>query len=337
VYPAEYINALKLLASSSDTCIIQASEEDEKFTVSYRASSGAKAERSSFDPKILFTCDQDLSEAEVGPDFSAGILREAIAQARPYLSKEGNDESHKGLQVLDSTRPEYAKGNGCLFVTDGTRTFYFNSTHFQDKHLEVHGQHLGQLVNFLGKTNKVTVKYSKGVTFVVDTKGNVFGWPKHVKGHSKFGYYPLKSDTYVFRIPKVRLVNSLAHVKSELESKEDKIKINFDPEKKTLCFGVSAGTAKVEGIPVQIEILQAESTPWSFGVNVNHMAEIVNGVKGNEIEFRVWIVPSQGERRNDVALFRTIDKFMLDESGKVTTEPEGAVECQVTRYMPSKG
>jgi hypothetical protein len=126
-------------------------------------------------------------------------------------------------------------------------------------------------------------------------------------------------------------------VKSELEAKEDKIKVNFDPDLKTLCFGVTSGSAKVEGIPVQVEIVQAEDKAWSFAVNVNHMVEIISGAKGNEIELRVWIVPSQGERRNDVALFRTIDRFLLDESGKVTTEPEGAVECQVTRYMPSKG
>jgi hypothetical protein len=338
VYPAEYINALKFLASTSDTCTIEATVEDEKHVVRYEASAGAKAERGSFDPQLLVTCDQDLAEASGVQEFKSGILREAIGQAKPFLAKEAQDESFRGLQVLDASKPEYAKGNGCLYVSDGTRAFYFQSAHLMDKNLEIHGQHLGQLTNFLGKTDVVTLKKGNHFTFAEDAKGNVFGWPRHAKGHAKFGYYPLKTDNFVFKVPKVRLTNSLGHARSELESKEDKIKISFDPERKALSFGVTAGTAKVEGIPVMVDVVQGDSPKgWSFGVNINHLLELVNGVKGNEIEFRVRIIEANEGRRNDLAMFRTIDKFLLDESGKVTTEPEGAVECQVTRFMPSKG
>jgi hypothetical protein len=339
VYPAEYINGLKLLAATSDTCKVFATNEEEKFTVRYESSSGAKAERSSFDPNLLVTCDKDLADASGAVDFSAGLLREAILQARPFLAKDANqDESFKGLQVLDATKPEYAKGNGCLFVSDGVRTFYFQCAHLADKSLEVHGQHLAQLLSFLGKSDRISLKRGQHFTFASDAKGNVFGWPKHAKSHSKFGYYPRKSDTYVLRIPKVRLANSLEHARSELESREDKIKINFDADRKILWFGVTAGTAKVEGIPVPVDVVEAESAPWSFGVNINHMIEMVSGVKGNEIELRVRIIPAAGDRRTDMAMFRTLDKFLLNEAtGKVTTEPEGAVECEVTRFMPSKG
>lgn len=337
VYPAEYIGALKFLASTSDTCEIESSVQDEKFLVRYEASAGAKAERTSFDPQLLVTCDQDLAEAVGAEEFKSGLLREAIGQAKPFLAKESQDESFRGLQVLDASKAEYAKGNGFMYVSDGTRAFYFQCGHLVDKHLEIHGQHLGQLTNFLGKTEVVTLKRGNHFTFAEDSRGNVFGWPKHAKGHAKFGYYPLKTDNFVFRIPKVRLANSLGHAKSELEAKEDKIKISFDPERKSLVFGVTAGTAKVEGIPVVVEVVQGEAQSWSFGVNIHHMLEMVNGVKGNEIEFRVRIIPAGDGRRNDLAMFRTIDKFLLDEAGRVTAEPEGAVECQVTRFMPSKG
>jgi len=338
VYPAEYIGALKFLASTSDTCKIEASIEEEKHIVRYEASAGAKAERGSFDPQLLVTCDQDLAEATGTQVFKSGILREAISQAKPFLaSKEAQDEAFRGLQVLDATKPEYAKGNGCLYVSDGTRAFYFQSGHLVDKNLEIHGQHLGQLTSFLNKTDIVTLKKGNHFTFAEDAKGNVFGWPRHAKGHAKFGYYPLKTDNFVFRVPKVRLANSLGHARSELDTKEDKIKISFEPERKTLSFGVVAGTAKVEGIPVVVDVVQGEPKSWSFGVNINHLLELVSAVKGNEIELRVRIIEAGEGRRNDLAMFRTIDKFLLDESGRVTTEPEGAVECQVTRFMPSKG
>lgn len=338
-YPAEYVGALKVLASSSDTCDIEATQEEEKFTVRYRASSGAKAERGSFDPRLLETCDQDLEESQEANTFPPGVLREAIAQAKPFLSKQdGADESLKGIQVLDSTKAEYAKGNGTLLASDGSRMFYFRCSAFADKSLDIHGQHLGHLVSFLSRTNDpVTLRKGKHFTFVVDKNGNVFGWPKHSKGHGKFGYYSLTSETYVLSMPKVRIINALQHIKSELDANDPKIKINFDPERRTVTFEVAAGTAKVEGIPIQVTIKQAEPKPWSFGVDINHMIDLVSPLKGHEVELRVRIVPATGDRRNDLAMFRTIETFNIDTTGKVVVEATEAFECQVTRYMGSKG
>jgi len=339
VYPAEYVGALKLLASTSDTCEIEATQEDEKFTVRYHASSGAKAERGSFDPRLLETCDQDLEEAVGDQVYHSGLLREAISLARPFISKaDGADESLKGLQVLDATKPEYAKGDGCLYTSDGTRAFYFRCTALSSKSLEMHGQHLSQFINFLNRADTITLKKGKHFTFAVDSQGNVFGWPKHTKGHGKFGYYSLASDQYILTMPKVRITTSLMHIRSELDSKEEKIKVNFDPERRTLTFEVAAGSAKVEGIPILVAIKQAEpdQKPWTFGANINHFLELVNATKGHEVELRVRVLPATGERRNDVAMFRTIESFNIDASGKVVVESEGAFECQVTRFMPSK-
>lgn len=340
VYPAEYVGALKILASTSDTCEIEATQEDEKYTVRYRASSGAKAERGSFDPRILETCDQDLEESEESSSFSPGLLREAIAQAKPFISKQdGAEECFKGLQILDSTKPEYAKGNGTLYVSDGTRAFYFRCSAFLDKSLDIHGQHLGQFVNFLGAAlgDAITLRKGKHFTFAIDKSGNVFGWPKHSKGSLKFGYYNLTSDQYVLSFPKARILNSLQHIKSELDAKDDKIKVSFDPERRVLLFEVAAGSAKVNGIPTQVTIKQADTKPWTFQVDVNQMLELVNSLKGHEVELRVRVVPASGDRRSDLAMFRTIESFNVDASGKVVVEATGAFECQVTRFMPSKG
>jgi len=337
-YPAEYINALKVLSSTSDTCEIEALQDGEKFTVRYKSSSGAKAERGSFDPRILETCDQDLEESEESSSFMPGLLREAISQAKPFISKEDNaDENLKGLQVLDAKKAEYAKGDGTLFVTDGTRTFYYRTSAFAGKSLDIHGQHLSQLEKFLSRTNDaVTIRKGKHFTFAVDKAGNVFGWPKHTKGHPKYGYYGLNKDQYVLSVVKARILNSLQHIKSELDKDDNKIRISFDPERRTLSLEVAAGSAKVEGIPIQVNVKQAEPKPWSFGVNIQHMLELFNSAKGHEIDLRVCVVPASGDRRNDVGMFRTIDTFNIDATGKVVVEAAEAFECQVTRFASSK-
>lgn len=340
VYPSDYVGSLKLLASTSDTCEIEAIQDGEKFTVRYHASSGAKAERGSFDPRLLETCDQDLGEATGDQTYPSGLLREAIGLAKPFLSKaDGVDESLKGLQILDATKPEYAKGDGCMYASDGTRAFYFRCTALAGKSLDVHGQHLSQLTNFLSsRAEEVTIKRGKHFTFAMDAKGNVFGWPKHAKVHGKFGYYSLNSDQYIISMPKVRINTSLMHMRSELDPKEEKIKINFDPERRSLTFEVASGSAKVEGIPIQVTIKQADpdQKPWSFGVNINQLLELVSATKGHDVELRVRVLPATGDRRNDVAMFRTVESFNLDVAGKVAIEVEGAFECQVTRFMPSK-
>jgi len=338
VYPAEYIGALKFLASTSDTCEFEATQEEEKFTVRYRASSGAKAERGSYDPKLFEIIDQDLNEAEESSVFLPGVLREAIAQAKPFLAaKDNTDEACKGVQVLDASKPEYAKGDGYLFVSDGTRVIYFRSSAFLGKNLDIHSQHLSQLVNFLGRTDDaITLRKGKHMTFAVDKNGNTFGWPKHSKGHPKFGYYSTSKEQFVLTMPKVRIMNALQHIRSELDKDNEKIKISFDPERRTLLFELSAGSAKVEGIPIQITVKQGDPTPWSFSINNAHFLDLVNSIKGHEVELRVCVVPAGGDRRADMAMFRTIETFNLDASGKVVIEPTEAFECQVTRYVSSR-
>jgi hypothetical protein len=343
VYPAEYVSALKILAKSpsAENCTMEATEADERFTVKYRAG-GAKAERSSFSPQLLLTCDDDLAAATHGQEFSAGILREAIAQAKPFLGEAGDskvEENYKGLQILDATRSEYVKGDGVLYVSDGVRACYFNAEAFKGKHLEIHGAHLGRFTSFLAKAgDKVTILRGVGYTFAVDGKGNVFGWPKHAKVHGKFGYYPLKSDEFVLRMPKSRILNSLQHARSELGAVEDKIKLSFDPERRELGFGITASMTKVDGIPCGVDIKHAaNANPWAFNVNIDHLLDLISYVKGNEVELRARIIPPSEDRRNEFAMFRTLDEFLMDAAGKVTVEPEGATKCTVTRFMPSKG
>jgi len=350
VYPAEYLDALKYL--DDDTCTLECTSIEDRFVVRYETGSGVESERSSFDPQLLSTCDEDLeAAASVSYDFNASILREAINQAKPFLGKVGDSkigEHFKGLQIMDAQRVDkdkgvdYSKGDGYLFASDGTRTFFFHCDDFKGKSLEIHGQHLGLFVSFLAKCgSKVTIRKGGHFTFAISENGHVFGWPRHAKLHDKFNYYSLKTDNkLVFRITKAKFSNSLQHARRELPAKQDKVKLNFDPETKQLQFGIAEGTSKAKGIPIPVTIKSdatvEELVAFSIGVNLNFLIELVAPIKNQELEFRCAIFPASEQRKREVGLFRTIDDFRLDSSGKMAPKEEGTVQCRVTRFMPSK-
>jgi hypothetical protein len=357
VYPAEYIAALRFLDGHS--CVFEAQAlEDERFVVRYEASNGAKSERTSFNPALLSTCDDDLNATKTSYDFPAAVLKEAISLSRPFLAKFNDtrtEEQYKALQVFDGSKPDQARGDGHLFAADSVRAFYFWSEAFAQKGLEIHGQHLSALLSFLSKSEeKVVFKMGDHFTFAENAKGHILGWPKHAKTHGKFSYYPLKSDKYVFAVDRVPLLGALQYMRSELDTKRDKIKILFNHERRILQFAISEGTSKAEShsVPVKVkdrEVKEGEGEAqtvktvpwmedhdWAFSVNIDHLIELVSGVKANQVEFRVLTLPPSPDGRKEVAMFRTIDDFRLDAAGKSVVEAEGSYRCRVTRFMPSK-
>jgi len=344
VYPAEYIEALNYLDGQNLTFEAEA-KEDERFIVRYEAGNGARTERSSFSPRLLSTCDDDLKATTTTYDYPTAILRQAIDMAKPFMAEASDtkaEEQYKAVQVFDGSKPEHAKGDGHLFAADSVRAYYFWCDAFAGKGVEVHGQHLGPLQQFLSKSaGKVTFRIGSHFTFLENVSGQVLGWPKHAKSHPQFKYYALKNDKNIFLIDKVQFLNSLKYTRSELDKDRDKIKIIFNHERRQLQFGVSEGTSKTDSIPVRVrpkkegETEMIEARDWSFNINLNHMIDLVEKVKNNEVEFHILIVPASADRK-EVGMFRTIDDFHLDESGNVTVEPEGTFSCRVTRFMPSK-
>lgn len=335
VYPTAHVDALRYVG---DTCSFEALEEDEKFIVRYSSENGAVSERTSVDPALFTTCDSDFEEAEAPYDFPSGILREAISLSRPFLAKANDttkEEQFKALQVFDKAlKPEYAKGDGYLFAADSVRAFYFYCEAFEGKGLEIHGQHLPALVAFLGKSGEgVKIRIGKHFVFASNTKGHVLGWPKHAKSHAKFAYYPLKSDVFVFSISKSELLKALKYTRVELDTTRDKIKFHFDHEKSQVRFAISEGTSKAQSFPVAVTVVQKKDENWSFDVNIDHMLTLVEDVKAPRVQLRVLVVAAASK---EVAMFRTVDEFKLDAGGKLTTDPEGAFQCRVTRFMPSK-
>jgi hypothetical protein len=350
VYPAEYIGALKYLMEEG-TCTVEATSQDDRYIIHYETPNGAESEIGSFSPELLATCDEDLQETTVSYTFHAGILREAISLARPFLADQKDQskaENFKGLEIIDKTRLE--KGDGYLYAADGNRAFYFYSEEFRGKGLEVHGHHLSSLISFLSKCeDTVTIKRGKHYTFATNEKGQVFGWPEHTKLHDKFNYYTTKRDTIVLRVNKARFLNSLLNASASMPKGKDKIKITYEPSRKQLQFFIPDSKTKTPPVDAQLkpgepvdgetgevaEVVEAKG--FSIGANINSLIELVNTIKGHDVEFRGFLQAPTATRKNELGLFRTIDDFRLDlATGKVTPEIEGSAQCRVTRFMPSK-
>lgn len=345
VYPAEYTSHLRLLEGQTLRFEAEA-QEDDRFVVRYESSGGNKAERTSFSPQLLLPCDDDLNATKTSYTFPAAILREGISLSRPFLAKvtdTGIEEQFKAIQIFDKSKPEYAKGDGHLFASDGVKTFYFWSEAFASKGLEVHSQHLPAFISFLAKSgDAITLKCGDHFTFVENAKGHVLGWPRHAKTHGKFSYYPLKSESYVFAVDRVPFLNAIQFTRGELDAKRDKIKFSFNHERRFLQLDISEGTSKANSNPIPVRVKAKEDGTewmlpkgWTFSVNIDHLLDLVNGMKGHEVELRVLMLAQEGTRK-EVAMFRTIDDFRLDNAGKPTVESEGSYKCRVTRFMPSK-
>lgn len=336
IYPAQYVEAFGYVG---ETITFESTDlGDEKFMVRFEDDMGRDTEQMSFDPQYVSTCDRDLEQSSDPQEFPVGMLREAITLSRPFLASVKDtrvEEQHKGLVVFDASKDDAKKGNGNLYSSNSIQAFFFHSPAFEGKSFEVHGQYLSPLVAFLSKSEgNVTIRKGQSYTFACNSKGEVYGWPRQAKTHSKFSYYALKNDTYVFKIPKAVINNELKLTRKSLEATRDKIKVSFNHGAKTLRFDVASASSKAKAFAFPVDVVQAEEKDQVWSVNIDHLMTLIDGVKGNEITLRVAIAKQKDNK--EVALFRTIDSFLMTPEGKVVIEAEGAFPCQVTRFMPSK-
>lgn len=343
IYPASYATAFQFVDGWIDIESGKDEKEDRDW-VKYTSESKANGDRSSFDPRLLEACDDELEATKVTCELPVLLFREAISVAKPYLAKPGDsrsEEHYKGLQIFDDSKDEWKKGNGTMFASDGTRVCYFYCDAFEGKGMAIHGQHLGYLTAFLSKCEgKITLRAGENKTFAVDEKGRVMGWAHHLKHHPKYSYYSLKGDNYVLNIPKDLLVKALRHARTELAPKRDKIRVTFDHKEKSLRFKSSEASGKAMSFPVPVRVTTADDADYEANVNVDHMIDLVDGVRANEVELRTTVVPPADGRKGRV-LFRTLDDFFLGEDGKsvITSDekkPEDVAKCRVTRFIPSK-
>ena len=362
-----FIAPLKLLDGvqyiSEDEIDFEVKAEGDVHSVQYQATSGAKSDSGSFDPRLIAPIDKDFEAAGEKQTFAAGILREAISLSKKFLAdaKDTRAEEHlKTVQIFDTSNEAWAKGNGTLFATNGTKAFFFFSEAFEGKGVSIHGAHIDRLTTFLSKcSGDVEIRHGDRMMFAVsstkDKDGNldseqVFGWAYHSKKHSKYSYYPFKIEKFILRLPKVTLINGLNYTSKALEANRDKIRIHFSAAEKQLSFAVLDSSTKRDSFPIPVvEATLAEEADFTYNLNIEQLIELVADVKGHDVMFRVAPVPPDERRPKGAAMFRTIDEFWMDADGKVIggsgaekdadgneKRPDGGSKCRVTRFMPSK-
>lgn len=350
IFPADKVSALKYLDGWIQ---IETGKTDDRDWVKYETEGKAEQELSTIDPRLMQSIDAALERTTEVGDYPSAILREAISTARPFIAKPNSQaEDHcKVLQLFDASRDTWKKGDGHFFAADGTRACYFFCEALKGKGITIHGQHLPYLTSFLARSpGDVTVRQGDGVTYVVNSKGQVLGWAHAVKQHEKFSYYALKNDQFILKMPKDLVLKALRYVRAGLDSKKDKIRVQYSHEEAAIRFLASESTGKTVSMPVGVKPVEEEngggskSTSQGFAVNasLNQMIELFDSMKTNEADLRVTIVPPTPERPKESALFRTIDTFWIDGTGKQLIAPEDAgpegkaYQCQVTRFMPSR-
>jgi hypothetical protein len=346
IYPADYVGGFKFLGDALIN--FEVTSEGSTHKVSYSTKDGASSERATFDPRLMTALDKDFEEATGSQEFLVPLFKDALSLSKTFMAKPGDtrvEDHFKSAQLFDDSKAEWAKGNGTLFAANGAQAFYFYSDAFQGKSFSVHAQHLPFLQNFLSKAGtKVTLSSSPTVSYLSDSNGNIFGWVRHTKTYQKYSYYSLSLDKFVFSVPVSVVLNALKYLKTEMGSKQDRIKFHYSASDNSLSFQTSEGQSKVKSFPVPVSVKHIEdsSSNCSFFVNVNHFMDILNGANGNELELRVAVISNPNDKKaKSTFMIRTIDEYIVNGEGKIVAGsgvkelPEGSFKCQITRFTPS--
>ena len=345
IYPSDHIKLLKLAGDGDITFTATVDTATDTFKVAFQASSGAKDNRSTYNPQLMTPCDKEVEAATSEKVFPVGLLREALRQARPFMIEDSkNGEEHfKTAQIFDASKPEWAKGDGTLYAATGSTAFYFQSEAFLDKGLAIHGQHLPFLTDFFGQCDgNVTIRQGPNMTFAIDGRGCVLGWTHHEKTHGKYVYYSLSNETFVFDVPVAAALSALRYMQAGLAENKDKIRVQYSVASPQLTFWSTDAAAETNSFPVPV-LAHAESKAedLQFFVNINHFIHILADAKGDRVMMRIAVMTKNDKRPKDTAMVRTIDSFLMDKDGKIVagseeSKPEGAFACRVTRFVPSK-
>lgn len=349
IFPAEKVSALRFL----DGWIkLESNSSEDRFSLKYETEDKAEQDLSTIDPRYMQALDAALEKTvEVGT-YSVALLREAINATKSFMAKPNSQaEDHcKTIQLFDQSKDNWKKGDGHFFAADGVRGCFFFCEDLKGKALTVHGQHLPFLMSFLARSSgDVTVRQGDGQTFVVNSRNQVLGWAQSVKTHERFGYYALKTDAFVLRMPRDLLLKALRYVRAGLDASKDKIRVTYSHEERSLRFLASETAGKTTSRPVGVVPIEEEggggsksaTQDFAFNVSLNQLIDLFDSMRTNEADFRVAIVAETANRKES-ALFRTIDTFIIDANGKqlIAVEDAGkdgkAYQCQVTRFMPSR-
>jgi hypothetical protein len=348
-FPHDKVKSLNFVEGWID---IESGQDDKRHWVKYTTEGGAKVDLSTYDHNNFNTLVRKLDDAKEERLFSSALLlnafRSVVGYAPPAIDKE--HDHYNTIQLFDQSKPEWANGDGVMFAADGTRAAYLSCSALKGRGLGVRTEHLSHLTSFLSKFGpKIKVKFGEDCNFLVEvtpnedgtyTEGSVIGWANTAKNHSHYKYYGTNEDGAVLMVPRALIVKSLKHMRSVLASEQAKVRLTVKDD--ILRLESASGGDSLSSAPVGVMFLnrddQSPSTQeFGFNVNVDHILDLFEPVRGHEVEFRVAFVAATAasKARKEGAYFRTIEKYYLDDAGEVTITPEGAYECQVTRFTPS--
>lgn len=346
MFPADFV---KEFGYVEGPIAFQATESNGSFKVTYTfESSTGSSEHVSFDPRDMYNFEKDIQTAKdtlTPKRFSPKVLQFGLGIVKPFLPKKDDaidQEFYNTIKIFGDNDPELAKrANGYMIASNNKEICYFQCSAFLNKDLTAPSQHLGLIEAFLSQSEGgVDIYTTDKKSYVINSNGDVLGWPKHSSEYTKFQYYS-KTDEVVVTLDQAVMVNRLKHMRAGLTDGKHKIRMHFDPSDMSIHFtSVDEGNSKKSGYVTTTAVDVKVTEPFSVNVNVGHMIHMFEGIRGDRVEFRVKIFLADEKRPKDRFMFRTIDGFFLSEEGAVVggigAKVEGeAHECRVTRYAPS--
>jgi hypothetical protein len=347
VYPADRVDALKYLDGWIE---IESGEDGGRYWTNYKTEGGAKASRSTFNPRSFNTMDTAIAEAANEYTFPTILLKEGIAVTASYTASNPPEEEAQMscVQLFDKSTPEWAKGDGTLFAADGQRACYFHAAELAGKGLAIQQKHIPRLTSFLNKCqHQVKVRVGKLMAFVIDQipdpqggfrDGAVFGWVLHSKLHQRYKYHPSKFDKFRLRVPRDYVLKTLKYIKSEMkDANRDKIRVIYN--KPDLKFLGSVNKETTESAPVgctpqPLEDGVESGDEFAANVDVKALIGLFEASREPDVELRVAFL-EDGKK----AFFRTVGKAIIGDSGKTyisaADAKEPTYECLVTHFTTS--
>lgn len=344
IYPIEFIGGFKHLPDE-ETLSFETGERDGSYYVNYTTGMGGEAERPSFDPRsIRPATTPDPKEGDL--EYPANLLKRAIDTVKSGLPDDKNTKAkdfYKSIQVFDSSKPDWAPGDGNMFASDGTRGSYFYCDSFKGKALSVHKQNLTVITGFLSKCDgNVIVRNGENWTFLVDSQGRMIGWTHSALSHPKYSYY--KEESIQLMVNTDFLCRTLRYMKEEMEASKsangDRIRMVYEATPDAWCLQFlskeAKGSVKSPLITVTPQTDEAKTKSFATNVSIQQFLELVSSLESKQLLLKVLVSPPNDHKKKESFHFRILERFWVDPSGKVLPGPEGGIECRVTRFIPSK-
>lgn len=274
-------------------------------------------------------------------EFPAALLKEGLSRIRHSVVSPSDpkaDDLSKTAQLFGSKVGGDA-GNGFFYASDKVRVGYFFSSALKCVNgFEVHLQHLPVLLQAIGKTDGLVSIYSSDGWYYMVADGLTFGWARTDKAYQKLLMYGWEAETHALTINKALALKALKQVRTALDPKEDRIRIQYADSNLTFQGADAGSKAKSRAVPTKVARVrpckEQEETEFACNIGLNALIEAVEHSSGAEIELRYLQRTTQDAEGNSVTqhMFRVVDEFKVG-SGKGQDE---GFACMSIRFMPSR-